>query len=68
MDQWLYGSVITILLQHCFYVFIGCHTVSLFGERGAWNVWKVFSDVTKTFKDLLLLGDSTVCIETFVVY
>ena len=43
-----------------FHAFTGCDTVSAFGGRGkktAWNTWKVFPNVTKAFKDLLLLRE-----------
>jgi len=43
-----------------FHAFTGCDTVSAFGGRGkrtAWNVWKVFPEVTKAFEDLMLMED-----------
>ena len=44
-----------------FHASTGCDTVSAFGGRAkktAWNVWKVFPDVTKAFEDLILMEES----------
>ena len=59
-----------------FHGFTGCDTVSAFERRRkktAWNVWKVFPDVTKAFEDLVLMeesinGLSLSLLECFVVY
>ena len=43
-----------------FHAFTGSDTVSAFEGRGkktAWNVWKVFPDVTKALEDLMLMED-----------
>ena len=58
-----------------FHAFTGCDTVSAFGGRGektAWNVWKVFPDVTEALEDLMLMEDnisdlSLSSLERFVV-
>lgn len=43
-----------------FHAFTGCDTVSAFGGRGkmaAWNTWKVFTNASKAFEDLLFMRE-----------
>ena len=41
-----------------FHAFTGCDTVSAFcgrGKKTAWNIWKVFPEVTSAFEEFLLM-------------
>ena len=45
-----------------FHAFTGCDTVSAFcgrGKKTAWNIWKVYPEVIKVFKELLLMQTGT---------
>ena len=40
-----------------FHAFTGCDTFAGRGKKTAWSMWKVFPDVNKAFKHLLLMKD-----------